>query len=641
MKKLWLLLLAGLLVCTGYAQNEGNIWYFGGNAGLDFNTTPPTPLTGSMSTYEGCASIADPLTGQCLFYTDGITVWGRNHMAMPGSLTTPLNGDPSSTNSGVIVPKPGSNNLYYVFTTAAQVGSYGFPPTMCYSLVDMNLNGGYGDLLSINNTILDSTTEKIAVVGSCDRSVYWIVGHRWNCDTFYAFRLTAAGLEPPVKSKTGIVHRDILGGGGFGESIGYMKFSSDGRKLAAVNYVSQNTLEVFDFDFSTGIVSNPITDAMATDPMDPYAGPYGCSFSPDNTKLYVGWTGESDSWIWQYDMNAGNTAAILASRTIIGHTPPETLVGALQNGPNGKMYVATSGSLLGLGVINNPNALGTACNYVDDGQLLNGGNVPYFGLPAMVESFLSPAGADVFQLPRTRLCSGDTILAPQSGSGQFTITPATGMDVNPDGSLFRFFPTETTTYTVVSTGDCGSSTTSFTIVVTSGPHADFVFNPATPDIGDGNITLLNQSAGAQVYSWYDNDNLMQSHNTNYTFANPGEGEYCYTLVAADATGCTDTARKCITMENGGNAVFIPNTFSPNGDGLNDKFRPYGGQIKLNSFSVFNRYGQRVFYTANIKEGWDGNYKGAVCDMGTYYYLVKYTNRSGQEEVRKGDVTLIR
>ncbi|KXK42895.1 MAG: hypothetical protein UZ11_BCD004001070 [Bacteroidetes bacterium OLB11] len=80
---------------------------------------------------------------------------------MPACVATPLNGDPSSTQSGVVVPKPGSSTLYYVFTTPAEVGAWsGNPPTMCYSVVDISLNAGNGDLISINTPILDSSTEK-------------------------------------------------------------------------------------------------------------------------------------------------------------------------------------------------------------------------------------------------------------------------------------------------------------------------------------------------------------------------------------------------------------------------------------------------------------------------------------------------
>ena len=101
------------LVCE--AQRENNIWYFGDKAGLDFNSGNPVNLTdGAINTIEGCASISNP-SGQLLFYTDGIKVWNRNHQIMPNGAD--LSGNSSSTQSGIIVPKPNSNTIYYLFTT--------------------------------------------------------------------------------------------------------------------------------------------------------------------------------------------------------------------------------------------------------------------------------------------------------------------------------------------------------------------------------------------------------------------------------------------------------------------------------------------------------------------------------------------
>ena len=107
MKKL-LILLTLFVSILGYAQKEANIWYFGENAGLDFNTTPPTPLTnGGLSTLEGCSSFSDS-NGNLLFYSDGITVWDKNHNIMHysnGSLANDLKGNPSSSQSGMIIPQ--------------------------------------------------------------------------------------------------------------------------------------------------------------------------------------------------------------------------------------------------------------------------------------------------------------------------------------------------------------------------------------------------------------------------------------------------------------------------------------------------------------------------------------------------------
>ena len=101
------------------AQGEANNWYFGFNAGITFNTNPPTALSnGQLSTNEGCSSISD-INGNLLMYTDGQTIWDKNHEVMPNAdylNGEGLYGDPSSTSSGLIVPHPTEFNLYFVFT---------------------------------------------------------------------------------------------------------------------------------------------------------------------------------------------------------------------------------------------------------------------------------------------------------------------------------------------------------------------------------------------------------------------------------------------------------------------------------------------------------------------------------------------
>ena len=114
MKKIILL---PLLFCASFAfsQKEANIWYFGDHAGLDFNSGVPVALTDSqMFTHEGCAVLSNS-AGQLLFYTDGKTIWNKNHQVMMNG--TGLMGDFSSTQSAIIVPKPSSSTLFYVFTT--------------------------------------------------------------------------------------------------------------------------------------------------------------------------------------------------------------------------------------------------------------------------------------------------------------------------------------------------------------------------------------------------------------------------------------------------------------------------------------------------------------------------------------------
>jgi hypothetical protein len=116
MKNLFVIVLLLLFLPVTYAQNEASFWYFGRNAGLQFDadTGTVTALTnGRLNTLEGCTSISD-IDGELLFYSDGRTVWNRNHDVMTNGFG--LKGDESSTSSGLIVPKPQDPDFYYIFT---------------------------------------------------------------------------------------------------------------------------------------------------------------------------------------------------------------------------------------------------------------------------------------------------------------------------------------------------------------------------------------------------------------------------------------------------------------------------------------------------------------------------------------------
>src|SRR5215467_3806249 len=117
-----LFILSTLCSLNASAQGEANIWYFGESAGLDFNNDPPLVLTnGAMSDFEGCSSISDA-DGNLLFYTNGLTVWNKNHEIM-------MNGDGLHGNSSatqcLIVKMPDATSIYYIFTQEAQLGVWG------------------------------------------------------------------------------------------------------------------------------------------------------------------------------------------------------------------------------------------------------------------------------------------------------------------------------------------------------------------------------------------------------------------------------------------------------------------------------------------------------------------------------------
>src|SRR5207248_1499216 len=97
----------------------------------------------------------------------------------------------------------------------------------------------------------------------------------------------------------------------------------------------------------------------------------------------------------------------------------------------------------------------------------------------------------------------------------------------------------------------------------------------------------------------------------------------FTVVAHDAHNCLDSATALIQYDDCCKP-FIPDAFTPNGDGKNDLFRlRYKGDISKLEFSVYNRFGERIFVTTNVDDGWDGTYHGVKMDMGTYFYYTTF------------------
>lgn len=343
---------------------EGRYWYFGNQAGLDFNTNPPTPLTnGAMSAFEGCASISD-VNGNLQFYTDGGIVWDKTNTPMPSG--SGLNGSGGASQSAIIVPKPLSPGFYYIFTVDTNGGSRG----LCYSEVDMSLNGGNGDVTLKNVTLVTPVTEKLTAVRHANGNDAWVIVHCWNNSDFSAFYVSSAGVTlTPVVSNIGVVH-----GGTFINSHGYLKASSDAKKLAcAIRGLKK--CELFDFDNITGQISNLTSITLAQQV-------YGVEFSPNNKYVYVAQT-TNPAEIFQYDIAAGSSAAIIASGQSIGTIPG--FIGGLQLAIDGKIYVCQFQST-SLASISQPNLLGAASGFSAN-TLFLGGKIGQYGLPNFLQSF--------------------------------------------------------------------------------------------------------------------------------------------------------------------------------------------------------------------------------------------------------------
>ena len=361
---------------VSFCQKEANIWYFGKKSGLDFSTNPPTLLTnGKMDTREGVAVMSDKISGQLIFYTEGTTVWNRNHVTMPNG--TGLLGDYSSTQSSIIVPNPGDINKYYIFTTAINTG-------FRYSEVDISLGGGLGDIVSATKNQLlianSISTEKLIAARHCNGKDFWVITHTANDNKFYVYLINSLGIQPPLVYSIGSVLRKAFGDY---ELTGCLKLSPDASKLAnaiGTNMdVTSSPVELFGFNNSTGAITGPVVQ------LSNLSSPYGVEFSPNEKLLYV--TEIIGKKVNQYDLTATN---INASKINLISSPTLSY-GALQLAPDGKIYVAAeNGYTIAynfLSTIAAPNVLGVGCNYQVNSVNL-GSTGALIGLPTFTATFL-------------------------------------------------------------------------------------------------------------------------------------------------------------------------------------------------------------------------------------------------------------
>ena len=390
-----------------YSQNaRNNIWYFGNNAGIDFNSGTPVVITNSsMNAIEGCATLCDEF-GNLLMYSNGENIWNRNHNIMVNG--GGLNGSHSASQSGLILPNPAQNLECYVFTVDFEGNSLGLQ----YSIADMSLQGGLGQVTSKNISLVSPVTEMITATRHANGTDVWVVAHKWNSNEFYSYLVTPTGIQPPVITSIGEV---FTGVGGY--AVGQMKFTTEGDKLGIINRNTQH-IQLFFFNKYTGVFSNVQTITGITH------NEYGLEFDISGRFIYYSrYNGiSSGAEIFQYDVYAAN---ITASEILIG-TTPDYQVGSLQIAPNGKIYLARNGSNY-IGVINNPNIQGLACNFTANGIYLSSAQSNW-GLPSQIQIDLNTN-----TINNVTICEGDSAFLENSyqhtsGSYYDTLASSQGVD---------------------------------------------------------------------------------------------------------------------------------------------------------------------------------------------------------------------
>ncbi len=383
MKKIFLLVIGIFIYKNALTQFQNNVWYFGKNAGLSFNSgTPVAIMDGAMQTSDNTASIAMHKTGQLFFYSNGEKVWNRQHQVMPNG--NDLLGHESGGNSAYAVKVPGSDTLFYLFTSDAFAWANGIR----YSIIDMSLDSGRGDVTVVKNVpLLNPATEKIVAVLHANNNDIWIIMHPWNSNSYYSYLLTNSGLSTsPVVSTVGSVHTG--GTNGNYNALGQIAASPNGDKIVCA-IMELNKYELFDFDRNTGTLSNLIT-------ISGYNNAWGAEFSRDGKKLYT--TRWYATPVYQFDLSSYNQTAINNSVVTVGQaTSPHSLYKAdyLKRGPDNKIYVAKFNSTY-LGAIELPDNAGMACTY-NDSYISLGTKQSQAGLPAFLNTNFYTSGThDVY-----------------------------------------------------------------------------------------------------------------------------------------------------------------------------------------------------------------------------------------------------
>lgn len=199
------------------------------------------------------------------------------------------------------------------------------------------------------------------------------------------------------------------------------------------------------------------------------------------------------------------------------------------------------------------------------------------------------------------------------------------------------------TLTVKSDSGCvGILTKNNYITVYPHPNASFTVLPQTTIITEPDISISNLSVGGNFGNWNfgDLDTSSSFNPHSHTYADTGI--YTITLITSTLYGCVDTAYETIVIEPDF-VFYIPNGFTPNDDGLNDKFSGKGINIKNYEMMIFDRWGNLIFYTDDITKGWDGraNHGSEIAQQDVYVYSIKLTDFKRVKHSYKGIVSLVR
>lgn len=663
------------------AQKEGHIWYFGySGGGLDFNFTPAKVLRDGQLIYGGreTAIMADEC-GKLLFYSDGHDVRNRQHQAMPNGQEMEAGGN---LQRAVALPVPGKDSLYILFTSNGNVR---------YSLIDMRLDSGRGAVTTRRVFLYPAGTDQMTAARHANGKDFWLLAVEAKADPlatdnnrFLAFLVDERGVHPqPVVNLIPDVNFAISGF--------RVRASPDSRKVIVAGFFN-NASNVgsgllLSFDNATGRVTR-----TTLVPGGGFGHDY--DFSPDSKKVYAG----LDKAVYQFQIDRPTGEEIARTRTLV---PNSRQAWSIRLAPDGRVYVALGGGTLD--AITNPNEVGPAVKLARGAYLFGSpGNLPnnlagytlgkqkdfrpdplcqgramtftpqtnyrvlkyywHFGDPgsgtandsneeAPAHTFSGNGRYQVRMVTLNRCQEYDTVLKT------VTIYPDPVVDI-PEEAVKKCFSEVPVTFSVQAhrftryrwnTGDTTSSIEArqpgwYRVEAANpcGTHRDSVYLDVTPEATaylpddtifcDGNFARLDARNEGAAYRWSTGE-------TSRTIEVDKPGTY-WVEIRNECSATVDSTRLVFIREDV--SAFIPNVFTPNGDGYNDSFQPLVLNTPAYSLTIVNRWGKQVFYSRNPFGYWQGRVDGGEeAAPGMYFWRVTATGCRGEPITFKGYVSLLR
>jgi gliding motility-associated-like protein len=583
-----------------------NIWKLGNGYGLDFTTPTPVLIGSAISGHPDNSSSISDASGNLLFYTTGVNVWNKNNIIMPNG--TGLIGSYTGGQCALIVPIPCSTTKYVIFHTT----DFSNPGNLSYSVVDMSLNAGLGDVVVGQKNISLGTgwTEKICAYYNAANNCYWVLTHKWMSNQFVAWKVDATTIAvTSVTSSIGTVHNCGTVGGAH-DAMGQLTISPDGTKV--VNALTcQDKFEFFDFNQTSGVLSNSISIVGNG------GNAWGTAFSPDSKKVYV--NSIFGMSVFQYDLTTYTSPAILASKTTVYNTGVGGYnFGYMELGPNGKVYMPRPNTAF-LSCVNSPNSLGAACNF-SYSAISTGTATVQWGMSRIAYN-IGPSSTGSLNLSSATTsitCNGltngsSTIYVANPGSYSYTWTPG-GYTTASANNLAAG------NYTVtVSDGGCNTNTTIVTILQPSAINLS-ISNPTT---ACKNVTTVLSSTvfggnPSYTYTW-----LPGFSNTSSVSVNLNSSTV-YTLLVRDSSLCTKTATTSISIS----------TLTSN---FNYNLNPCTGAITTTNTSV-----NSTFYNWDFGDGGTSNSVSpshTYTNSGTYVISLIATNAAGCSDTITNSITV--